>query len=119
MLREWTIKKMLKCLEDYNTIYNREYNTDYAFNHITKCKDVDAVEWFNQNYEEICNFMKDYGSPYNLVTMPVDFMECFYKEYGCMIFREITVKQPYRIVLNAKLKEILINRLKSLLSAQK
>lgn len=121
MLREWAIKKMLECMENYK-VTNSSYNTDYAFSHITKCielEDVDAVEWFNQNYEEICDFMKDYGSPYDPVTMPIDFMECFYKEYGCMIFREITLDLPSRITIDDKMKFSIISKLESLLFAQK
>lgn len=121
MLREWTIKKMLECMKSYK-VTNSSYNTDYAFNRITKCKElenVDAIEWFNAYYEEICDFMKDFGAPYDPVTMPIEFMECFYKEYGCMIFREITTDLPYRITINEELKVTIIYRLESLLSAQK
>lgn len=116
MLREWTIERMLECLKNYE-VTNTSYTTSYAFSHITECEelaDVDAVSWFNTNYKEICDFMKDFGSPYDPITMPIDFMESFYKEYGCSIFREITSELPHRIILTKELKNTIINSLLAL-----
>lgn len=117
-LRNWTIKKMLECLNDYE-VTNHVYTTSYAFSHITNCKeleDVDAISWFDINYKEICDYMKDFCSPYNPTTRPIEFMECFYKEYACDIFREVTSELPHRIVITKEIKDTII---KSLLALEK
>lgn len=121
MLREWTIKKMLECMKNYG-VTNSAYNTDYAFSHITRCDEletVDAVVWIKQYDREISSFMKDSLSPFDPVTRPTDYMECFYIEYGCSIFREITSDLPSRITINEELKSTIIHRLESLLATPK